>query len=103
MNLGTSFGWAEYYEARNKGDRQGLQAAELLADAVAIRTMVVLGMDPALLMNAVRKINRYNGSHGSRSTNQGNYPSEKERAHFHRSIAQLISARAADSSRQAGQ
>jgi hypothetical protein len=94
--LGHEYYWAEYYEARDNGDREALQAAELLADAVAIRTLVTLGMNPDLLISAVRKIDRYNARLGLRSRNKGNYPPEKERAEFHRIVAWLICERSGD-------
>jgi hypothetical protein len=79
--IGHEYFWDEYQEAK-KCNRPGkLQEIELRCDAVAILTLLRLGLDPARLLEGVKKQANFNLLAGAIG-NANCYVSMKERTRF---------------------
>jgi Zn-dependent protease with chaperone function len=89
--LGHELFWDEYYRARERNDLQAMHEVELLADAVAIRTLVRRGKDPKDLISALKKMYRYNATLPLPELDTSTHPALNERARFQqRVIGQLV-------------
>jgi hypothetical protein len=86
--MGHDFFWTDYQRARVALDHAALQELELKCDGIGVLTMVALGLDPALLRVAERKITRFN--EGFAVANAGEYPDPRDRDRFARGLAQLL-------------
>lgn len=77
--IGHEYVWQQYAHAKLSGDTRQLRELELVCDAIAIRTLVRLGILPERLQTATEKISWYNRERLGVALDQSNYPSLKER------------------------
>jgi Zn-dependent protease with chaperone function len=80
--LGHELFWEEYDLARERNDLQVMHEVELLADAIAIRTLVRRGKDPKDLISALKKIYRYNAMLPLPALDTSTHPTLGERGRF---------------------
>lgn len=90
--VGHEFFWQEYERARQRPDAQALQELELKCDGIAALTLMALGLDPASLPSAVKKMIRFNERLGA-LRNADWHPSVSERKRF---VRDLVARRADD-------
>jgi hypothetical protein len=86
--VGHEYFWEDYAHARAAGDTPGLHEVELKCDGIGVLTLVELGLDPALLVAAARKLTRYNEAVGALA-NMKDYPGLIERARFARDLVAI--------------
>jgi hypothetical protein len=86
--VGHEYFWEDYAHARAARDIPGLHEVELKCDGIAVLTLVELGLDPALLGAAARKLTRYNEEVGA-VANVKDYPDLTERARFARDLVAI--------------
>ena len=82
---GHEYFWADFEHLR-EGDASARQELELRCDAIAVLTLLDLGLDPGELLSAVRTVTRFNERIGA-TLAEGDYPSEAARAQFIRRVA----------------
>ena len=82
---GHEYFWADFEHLR-EGDATARQELELRCDAIAVLTLLDLGLDPGELVSAVRTVTRFNERIGA-TLAEGDYPSEAARAQFIRRVA----------------
>jgi len=58
--IGHDYFWREFEETLAHGDRRGRQELELKCDGIALLTLLALGSDPALLIEGLGKLTRFN-------------------------------------------
>jgi hypothetical protein len=92
--VGHEFLWGEFELTRVRRDAQTRQQLELQCDGIAVLTIVALGLEPARLMGALRKLVRYNKRVGA-TAHVGHYPSLSERERFTRALLTTTLARRA--------
>jgi hypothetical protein len=90
--VGHEYFWDEYQAASIRRDAATLQEVELKCDGIAVLTLIALGLDPATLDGASRKLTRFNGERGA-TANVGEYPGLAERAWFLRRMIEMRSDR----------
>jgi hypothetical protein len=86
--MGHDYFWTDYQRALAAVDHAALQELELKCDGIGLLTMVALGLDPAHLGVAARKIARFN--EGFAVANASEYPDLKDRDRFARDLALLL-------------
>jgi hypothetical protein len=87
---GHDYFWPEYIASRDGEDARARQELELRSDAIAVLTLLDLGLDPDPLISALRKLTLFNERLGTRANHQ-RYPTMEERARFVRAIIGLHS------------
>ena len=90
--LGHEYYWTRFEAARQNHEYTELQELELRCDGIAIITLEHLGLDPASLVSAIAKLNKYNGHSDSSSTRQ-NYVAFNERVAFIDRMIEFFSRR----------
>jgi hypothetical protein len=85
--IGHEFFW-DQEQARTGSDAHRRHELELRCDAIAILTLLHLGLDPASLVSAAQKLTRFNEQLGM-TTDFGGYPTTAEREQFARAIIDL--------------
>jgi hypothetical protein len=90
--VGHEYFWDEYQAASIRRDAATLQEVELKCDGIAVLTLMALGLDPATLDGASRKLTRFNRDRGA-TANVGEYPGLAERAWFLRKMIDMQSDR----------
>jgi hypothetical protein len=88
--IGHDYFWEPYLSARSHGDTVALQEIELKCDVIAVLTLAALGLDPAALGRAARKMARFNVRVAI--ANADEYPTPAERNEF---LRVLVSTRGA--------
>jgi hypothetical protein len=83
---GHDYFWAEYVASRERDDARARQELELRCDAIAVLTLLDLGLDPAPLVSALRKLTLFNERLRTNPKRE-RYPLMDERARFIRAIA----------------
>lgn len=83
---GHDYFWAEYIASRERDDARARQELELRCDAIAVLTLLDLGLAPAPLVSALRKLTLFNERLGTNPKRE-RYPMMDERARFIRAIA----------------
>ena len=79
--VGHDFFWGELEQARQRHDWQARQQLELQCDGIAALTLVALDLPPAHLVDAVRKLIRFNEKFGAPADHDG-YPNVGVRQAF---------------------
>ena len=87
--VGHDYFWTDYQRAWFVVDHAALQELELRCDGIGLLTMVALGLDPAHLRVAARKIRRFNEGLGA-VANAGEYPDFEDRDRFARDLSLLL-------------
>ena len=82
---GHEYFWTEFEHLKDGRDGRPRQELELRCDAIAVLTLLELGLDPAELTSAVRKVTHFNEVLGA-TAKPGEYPTTSERAQFIRRI-----------------
>lgn len=77
--IGHEYHWAERQAAFARRDAKRLRELELAADAIAVHTLVRLGLRPAPLLSALEKMFWHNRERFGVAANEDLYPSLKER------------------------
>jgi hypothetical protein len=80
--LGHEYYWNEFEAARHHHDYSEMQELELRCDGIAVITLEHLGLEPASLISAITKLNKYNSHQGSSSAQSQNYVTFDERVEF---------------------
>lgn len=83
---GHEYFWVDYDVIRDGLDARARQELELRCDAVAVLTLLELGMNPAPLISAMQKMTGFNERLGAKP-NDERYPTKDERVRFARAIA----------------
>ena len=86
--MGHEF-FREEEHARNESDVRTRHELELRCDAIAILTLLHLGLDPASVVSAAQKLTRFNELLGM-TTDSEQYPTTAEREQFTRAIVDLV-------------
>ena len=86
--VGHDYFWAEYEATQKRDDARGRRELELRCDAIAVLTLLELGLDPTPLITAIRKLTLYNERLGADPKDE-RYPTMDERERFIRAIAGL--------------
>jgi hypothetical protein len=86
--MGHDYFWSDYQQARERRDLRALREVELKCDGIAALTLVALGLPPAALMSAERKVRRFNERINA-VANADAYPSSSERERFIRAVVVL--------------
>ena len=63
--VGHEYLWSEFEHLRDGRDAPPRQELELRCDAIAVLTLLELGLDPGELVSAVRKVTRFNEGIGA--------------------------------------
>jgi hypothetical protein len=87
--VGHDFFWGELEQARQRHDWQARQQLELQCDGIAALTLVALHLPPARLVEAVRKLIRFNEKFGAAADDDG-YPNVGVRQAF---VSALVARR----------
>jgi hypothetical protein len=77
--IGHDYFWTDFDPAGRDG--RGRQELELKCDGIALLTLVALGLDPGLLVEAVRKLTRFNEMLGT-AADDDQYPHLYDRERF---------------------
>ena len=77
--IGHEYVWQQYESAKTRKDAKRLRELELVCDAIAIATLIRLGVPPARLESATEKIDSYNREWFGTALDEDNYPSLRER------------------------
>jgi hypothetical protein len=85
---GHDYFWAEYEAVHRGDDPRGRRELEFRCDAIAVLTLLELGLDPTPLISAIRKLTLYNERLGADPKDE-RYPTMDERERFIRAIAGL--------------
>jgi hypothetical protein len=85
--IGHEYVWQEYARAQIRNDTACLRELELACDAIAVLTLVRLGVKPDRLVTATEKEFRFNSDRFGRSQNENSYPSLKARRDFVKRIS----------------
>lgn len=78
--IGHEYVWQQYADAKTRRDTRRLRELELMCDAIAVRTLVGVGMRPERLQTAIEKTSWYNRERLGVALNEGEYPSLEERS-----------------------
>ena len=76
--VGHEYFWGEYKAAQERQDEQRLRELEMAGDAIAVWTLLRLGLRPNRLISALGKLFRFNRRFGN-ALNESSYPSLGER------------------------
>jgi hypothetical protein len=57
--IGHDYFWTDFEPTRSRRDSLGRQELELTCDGIAVLTLIALGLDSSLLIEAVRKLTRF--------------------------------------------
>jgi hypothetical protein len=87
--LGHDYFWDEFRAAVDANDEDRAQELELRCDAVAVFTLVDLGLNPGRLLSAVTRLNEFNARFGPRR-NGRLYVPDKERVRFLRALTASV-------------
>ena len=79
--MGHDYFWEEYQRANERHDTRLSSEVELKCDGLAALTLIELGLSPRDLINAARKLTRFNEKLGA-AANADAYPSPSERERF---------------------
>ena len=77
--IGHEYVWQPFADARARRDARKLRELELICDVIALRTLERLGRQPERLQTAIEKTSWYNRERLGVASNEGDYPSLKER------------------------
>ena len=89
--LGHEYYWNEFEVARHNHDYPEMQELELRCDGIAVTTLEHLGLEPASLVSAIAKLNKYNAHPGSTSGQNQTYVSFKDRVAFIYRMIEFVS------------
>jgi predicted Zn-dependent protease len=89
--LGHEYYWNEFEAARHNHDYSEMQELELRCDGIAVMTLEHLGLEPASLISAITKLNKYNAHPGSSSPQNQNYVAFDERVEFIHRMIEFVS------------
>jgi len=84
--IGHEYFWEEYERARAEPDSRALRVLELRCDGIAVLTLLELGLDPAAVVSAARKLTRFNESVGPAA--DAGYPTVAEREQLTRALVE---------------
>jgi len=84
--------WDEYQAALRDRRFNQLQELELQCDAIAVITLVGLGLDPSLLIASLKKLTRFNQRIGA-SANAHAYVSIEDRTRFIQAMIEMVRGR----------
>lgn len=87
--IGHEYVWRQYADAKARRDARRLRELELMCDAIAIRTLVRLGIRPDRLQTAVDSTCWYNYEHLGVALDESDYPSLKERKRLFKEMSLL--------------
>ena len=89
--MGHDYFWGGFVEARQRKQYETMRELELRSDAIAVITMLRLGIDPAKLISRLLRMNDFN----ARVVNTDNrpYPSSSERFKFIRAMTEMAQSR----------
>lgn len=90
--IGHDLFWADFERTLAQADRRGRQELELKCDGIAILTLLVLRLDPARLLDGLRKQGRFNEMLGA-VANADDYPQLGERQRFMVTLRDFASRR----------
>jgi hypothetical protein len=76
--IGHEYFWTDFEPTRSRRNRLGRQELELKCDGIAVLTLVALGLDSSLLIEAVRKLTRFHEMIGA-ATDADEYPQMSDR------------------------
>jgi hypothetical protein len=79
--IGHEYFWTDFEPTRSRRNRLGGQELELKCDGIAVLTLVALGLDSSLLIEAVRKLTQFNEMIGA-ATDADEYPQMSDREGF---------------------
>lgn len=91
--MGHFYSWDDYQAAARDGRSNRLQEIELQSDAIAVITLIGLGMDPSVLIASLRKLTRFNQRIGA-SANAHAYVSIEDRTRFIAAMTKMVRGRA---------
>ncbi len=77
--IGHEYVWQQYEAAKTRKDAKRLRKLELICDAIAIATLMRLGIGPERLQSATENVFWYNRERLGVPRDRGNYPSLQER------------------------
>ena len=83
--IGHEYFWRDYERARERRDLRGRQELELKCDGIAVLTLISLGLDPARLVEGIRKVTEFNEILGA-TANADEYPPMQDRLRFARAL-----------------
>lgn len=89
--MGHDYFWGEYQQAQERHDVRALRDVELKCDGIATLTLVALGLAPAALTTAARKVTRFNVTMDA-VANADAYPSLAERERFVRAVLVVMNS-----------
>lgn len=89
--LGHEYYWTRFELARQNHEYTELQELELRCDGIAVMTLEHLGLEPASLISAITKLNKYNAHPGSPSSQNQTYVAFNERVAFIHRMIELVS------------
>jgi len=90
--MGHFYSWDEYQAALRDRRFNQLQELELQCDAIAVITLVGLGLDPSLLIASLKKLTRFNQRIGA-SANAHAYVSIEDRTRFIQAMIEMVRGR----------
>jgi predicted Zn-dependent protease len=96
--IGHEYFWEEYERARAKHERRALRVLELRCDAIAVLTLLELGLDPAAVASAARRLTRFNEPAGPAA--DAGYPTVAEREQLMRALVEKYREQVSLSRRQ---
>jgi hypothetical protein len=87
--MGHEYVWKQYTDAKLRRDTNRLRELELVCDAIAIRTLALVGIPPERLQTATEKVFRYNRERIGVALDQDSYPSLNERRQLIKQLSLL--------------
>jgi len=90
--MGHFYSWDEYQAALRGRRSNELQELELRCDAIAVITLVGLGLDPSLLIASLKKLTSFNQRIGA-SANAHAYVSIEDRERFIEAMIEMVRGR----------
>jgi hypothetical protein len=91
--IGHDYVWEEYEEARNRHDWRRVRELELFCDAVAVYTLIRIGIPPSTLIDALRTIVASDERNGfSADWTRDSHPSLVERSRLSQVVTKRLSA-----------
>jgi hypothetical protein len=87
--IGHEYVWQQYADAKLRRDTKRLRELELVCDAIAIRTLALVGVPPEWLQTATEKVFWYNRERIGAALDQDSYPSLNERRQLIKQLSLL--------------
>jgi len=91
--IGHDYVWEEYQEAQNRHDWRRVRELELFCDAVAVYTLISIGVPSSTLIDALRTMAASDERNGfTTDTMRDSHPSLVERSRFTRELTKRLAA-----------